>query len=374
MGTINKFFIPKDLKYLFAYIAPFAAFIAVLWQGAWSFSGLIVAFILIPLIEQLATGSTKNLSLETEEQKTDSSFFDLLLYLNLPILFGLLWFYLSTVTRAELTIWETVGVTVSVGIVVGTISINVAHELGHRKTKFEQLMSKFLLTTALYTQFNIEHNRGHHLWVATEEDPSSAKKGEPLYAFWARSIAGVYKNAWRLENKRLRKIGKLPFSFSNEMIWFQLAHVAYLTLVWWFFGWAGVGFAVAVAAVGILELESVNYIEHYGLRRKRLASGYYEKVSPRHSWNSNHEIGRIFLYELTRHSDHHFKATRKYQVLRHFDESPQLPYGYPASILMALVPPLWFSVMDKRVDRIMNGTDSEIEKLEIRNFGTLKID
>ncbi len=359
----------QDIKYFFAYTSPLMAYIAVLWQGPWSFAGLIFAYLLIPLIEQFATGTTKNLPPEIEEKKADSFLFDLLLYLNLPILFGLLWFYFSTVTTAGLTLWETIGMTMSVGVVVGTISINVAHELGHRQNKYEQFMSKILLTTALYTQFHIEHNRGHHLLVATEKDPSSARKGEPLYAFWARSISGVYKNAWRLENKRLKKMGKPPFSFSNEMIWFQLAHIGYLALVWWFFGWAGVGFAVAIAAVGILELETVNYIEHYGLRRKRLASGFYEKVSPRHSWNSNHELGRIFLYELTRHSDHHFKATRKYQVLRHFDESPQLPKGYPASMLMAMVPPLWFSVMDKKVDRIMNGSNFEIEKLETGNFG-----
>jgi alkane 1-monooxygenase len=111
-------------------------------------------------------------------------------------------------------------------------------------------------------------------------------------------------------------------------------------------------FAIGTAIVGFLLLESVNYIEHYGLVRKQLASGRYEPVTPRHSWNSNHELGRIFLYELTRHSDHHYKATRKYQVLRHMDESPQLPLGYPTSILMALVPPLWFKKMNPIVKAV----------------------
>jgi len=342
----------RDMKYLFAYIAPAAAYISVIWHGAWSFLGITIAFVLIPVIEQFSIGSKKNLLPEIETKKAKSIFFDLLLYLNLPILFGLLWVYFSTITTAGLPLWENIGMTLSVGVVIGTVSINVAHELGHRQAKAEQLMAKVLLTTALYTQFNIEHNRGHHLWVSTERDPSSARKGEWLYAFWLRSISGVYLNAWRIENNRLRKLGKSPFSVSNEMIWMQLGHIAYLSLVWWFFGWAGIGFAFAIAIGGILQLETVNYIEHYGLRRKRLASGFYEKVAPWHSWNSNHELGRLFLYELTRHSDHHFKATRKYQVLRYFDESPQLPHGYPASMLMAMVPPFWFSVMDKRVDRM----------------------
>ncbi len=342
----------RDLKYLIAYLLPLSGYAAVLWQGWWSFSSVVLAFAIIPLMEQVIGGSARNLTEAEEAKKAASPFFDLLLYLNLPLLYGLLWLFFTAMTSGSLGWLEMLGMTLSVGIVVGSLGINVAHELGHRQTLHETLMAKMLLTTALYTHFNIEHNRGHHRWVATDQDPSSARPGEGLYRFWLRSVWGTYVNAWHLENDRLRQAGKAVFSVWNEMIWFQMAHLAYLTLVWWQFGWQGVGFAVVVAVLGFLLLESVNYIEHYGLRRKRLASGFYETVSPRHSWNSDHELGRIFLYELTRHSDHHFKATRKYQVLRHFDESPQLPHGYPATILMALVPPLWFWVMDKKVQRM----------------------
>ena len=115
-------------------------------------------------------------------------------------------------------------------------------------------------------------------------------------------------------------------------------------------GWIGLAFAAGSALVGILLLETINYIEHYGLRRQKRPEGHYEKVQPWHSWNSDHELGRIFLYELTRHSDHHFKASRKYQVLRHFDDSPQLPFGYPGSMILALFPPLWRKVMDDRIN------------------------
>ncbi len=342
----------RDLKYLIAYLVPISAYIAVLCQGWWSFLVVVLAFAIIPLVEQFSKGKTRNLSQQEEEKKAASPLFDVLLYLNLPLLFGIMWLYLSAMTGGGLQLYEMVGMTLSVGIVVSSLGINVAHELGHRQTFHETLMAKIMLTTALYTHFNIEHNRGHHRWVATDQDPSSARPGEALYLFWLRSVWGTYVNAWRLENERLRQAGRGAFSLRNEMIWFQLAHLAYLTLVWWQFGWRGVGFAVVVAVLGFLLLETVNYIEHYGLRRKRLDSGFYETVSPRHSWNSNHELGRIFLYELTRHSDHHFKATRKYQVLRHFDESPQLPHGYPASMLLAFVPPLWFRVMDERVKAI----------------------
>jgi alkane 1-monooxygenase len=339
----------RDLKYLIAYIAPASALLAVLWQGTWSYATLIVAFGLIPLIEQFAPGTTRNLTPEEEAKKTESPLFDLLLYLNLPILYAILWLYFSAVRNDALQTWEVVGMTISVGILTGTIGINVGHELGHRRKKYEQIMAKALLTPALYTHFYIEHNRGHHVWVSTPQDPSSAKLGENLYHFWLRSVYGTYINGWRLENDRLRRAGKPVLSFANEMIWLDACKIAYLFGVGWFFGWVGVGYAVLVAIVGFLLLETVNYIEHYGLSRKLLPNGFYEKVAPWHSWNSNHELGRIFLYELTRHSDHHYKATRKYQILRHFDESPQLPHGYPASMLLALVPPLWFAVMDKKV-------------------------
>ncbi|MEK7255808.1 MAG: alkane 1-monooxygenase [Bacteroidota bacterium] len=344
----------RDAKYLIAYLAPLSAFAAVLWQGAWSFSTVVLAFVLIPLGEQFVAGTTRNLPSVTEEKKAASPFFDWLLYLNVPLLFALLWLYFSTITTAELAAWEMVGITLSVGNVVGTIGINVAHELGHRQTRHEQFLAKMLLTTALYTHFFIEHNRGHHRRVGTWRDPATARFGENLYLFWLRSMTTSYLHAWQLEAKRLGSMYKPAFSVDNEMIWFQLAQAGYLGLVGWQFGWMGVGFAIAVALTGILLLETVNYIEHYGLFRKRLPSGFYEKTTPKHSWNSNHELGRIFLYELTRHSDHHFKATRKYQVLRHFDESPQLPHGYPVSMLMALVPPLWFGGMNRKV-REMNG-------------------
>ena len=178
----------KDLKYLIAYITPVSAFIAVTWQGGWSYLTLVIAFLIVPLVEQFAKGTEQNLTAEEEQLKAASPFFDLLLYLNLPFLYLIIWYYLSAVTSGTLATWETVGLTLSIGITVGTIGINVAHELGHRKKRFEQWIAKALLTTALYTQFYIEHNRGHHLWVATDKDPSSAYKGESLYHFRSEEL------------------------------------------------------------------------------------------------------------------------------------------------------------------------------------------
>ena len=339
----------RDVKYLIAYIVPIATYFGIYFKDIWSFNGVIIAFIFIPAIEFFTPGTPENVSPEEEPSRSSAVFFDWLLYLNIPLLYGLMIYYFHTLSLGGLTQTEITGMTLSVGIVVGSIGINVAHELGHRTKKYEQFMSKVLLLSALYMHFFIEHNRGHHKNVATVADPASARYNEIVYFFWFRSVIGSYLHAWKLEADRLKKQGKSVLSLQNEMLRFQLIQLCYLTTVGLVFGPAMIVFALSIAVVGFLLLETVNYIEHYGLSRKQLPSGNYEKVGPHHSWNSDHELGRIFLYELTRHSDHHYKATRKYQVLRHFQESPQLPTGYPASILMSLFPPLWFRVMNPRV-------------------------
>ncbi len=342
----------KDAKYLIAYTVPLAAFAGLYCQGYWSPGSFYVAFVITPILELFLPGTDKNLGPEEEQEQARSRFFDVLLYLNLPILYGLLWYYFSIISTGSLSSWEIVASTLNVGLALGSMGINVGHELGHRAEKYEQWMSKALLLPALYMHFFIEHNRGHHKNVATDLDPASARKGQTVYAFWLRSVAGSYLNAWQLELGRLNKEGLSPWSWQNQMTQFQLIQAAYLLLVGLAFGWNVVLFALATAVVAFLLLETVNYVEHYGLRRRQLDNGRYEPVTPRHSWNSNHELGRILLYELTRHSDHHYKASRKYQILRHWDESPQLPLGYPGSIIVSLAPPLWFALMDKRVEAV----------------------
>lgn len=342
---------PHDAKYLVAYIAPLAALGGFQAGGIWSPGAMYVAFVLIPLVELFSRGSAVNHPAGEEPFRSGQRVFDLLLYLNLPILYGLLILYASRILSGTLSTGEWVGMTLNMGLIVGVCGINVGHELGHRARPAERFMAWLLLLPALYMHFYIEHNRGHHRWVATPLDPATARRSESIYAFWWRSISGGWINAWKLETQRLRREGLPPWHYRNQMLAFQGLQALYLGgwFVWG--GWAGLLAAVAAALVGVLLLESINYIEHYGLQRKPLPDGRYERVMPRHSWNSDHHLGRIFLYELTRHSDHHYLASRKYQVLRHFDESPQLPLGYPGSILLALLPPLWFQVMDRAVDQ-----------------------
>jgi alkane 1-monooxygenase len=341
----------RDLKYLFAYLTPISALLGLAWQGAWAWATVVLAFGIIPVWEIFAPRSTWNFPTEMEDSRARRRLFDWLLYANAPLLFASVGWYIWSVARLPLSPFEWAGLTLSVGIVVGVCGINVAHELGHRSDRAEQMLSQIMLLPALYQHFFVEHNRGHHKNVATDADPASARLGEPLFAFWLRSVTGGWRSAWHLERERLAKEGQAIFGWHNAMLRYLFFQILWLSTIYVFFSWKGVLAAVAVAVVGFLLLETVNYIEHYGLRRDFLPSGRPEPVSPRHSWNSNHEIGRILLYELTRHSDHHYKATRKYQILRHMDESPQLPLGYPTSVLLALVPPLWFRVMDERAKR-----------------------
>lgn len=338
-----------DAKYLIAYITPLAAFIAVLLGGWWSYLAIVVAFVLIPVFELILPPRVDNLTEQRAMSMSRSRFFDWLLYFNLPIVYGLCIFLAYRLAFYDLTTFETIGMTLGVGIVLGACGINVAHELGHRESWHEQLMAMILLVPTMYTHFTLEHNFGHHKNVATPSDPATARLGEPVFKFWLRSIIGSYTHAWKLQSEMFRKSGAQFWSLSNKLLQGLLLQLIYLALLYAFFGSEAVLVLVIASVIGILLLESVNYIEHYGLTRKQLPSGRYEPVNPTHSWNSDHQMGRIFLYELTRHSDHHFQSTRKYQVLRHLDDSPQLPYGYPASIILAMVPPIWMRVMDKRI-------------------------
>jgi len=348
----------KDSKYLLAYILPGSAWLALAWHGPWSWATVVLAFFILPVLELFTPVSTENVAPEDEKSRSQLRFFDSLLYLNALLLFSIVGYYLLIISQIDLHFFEAAGLTLSVGIVVGAVGINVAHELGHRSNKQEQLLAKIMLLPALYQHFFIEHNRGHHKNVATDQDPATARFGESVYFFWLRSVGGSWHGAWLLEQDRLQKAGQSVFSWRNEMIRFSIVQAGWLLGIFFVLGGTALLCAVLIAIIGFLLLETINYIEHYGLQRRLLASGRPEPVSPAHSWNSNHELGRIFLYELTRHSDHHFKATRKYQILRHTDQSPQLPFGYPTSVLLALAPPLWFAVMNPQVVRLRQVAES----------------
>lgn len=285
---------------------------------------------------------------EEELAKKDRTY-DFLLYFIVILQYSLLVKFLLVMSSNDLSTFDILGRIWVMGLLCGVFGINVGHELGHRVNKFEQTLAKALLLTSLYMHFFTEHNKGHHKRVATPEDPSSARHGEMVYTFYFRSIIFSYLSAWHIANDERRKIGKPVFSLQNEMIVFQIIQAGFLAIIFFSFGGLVTLYFLAAAFIGILLLETVNYIEHYGLQRKSIGDGMYERALPVHSWNSDHIIGRLMLFELSRHSDHHYMASRKYQILRHHDNSPQMPTGYPGMMLLSLFPPIWFYVMNKKI-------------------------
>ena len=343
----------KDLKYLAALTIPISAIVSIYFKGYWSFFTPFYAFVIIPLLELLLPQNKKNYSKNELKNKKVNRLFDWMLYLNLPVIFGLLLWSLIEVSFGILEIYEFIGVVLSVGIVLGTNGINVAHELGHRLNTKERFLGKLLLLPSLYMHFYIEHNFGHHLNAATKEDPATARYNQSLYSFWITSVFRQYVSAWKIQNKLLKNNKRHFFSFKNDMLWYVIFQIIYLVIIFAVFGNIGLLFSLGVAVVSFLLLETVNYIEHYGLLRLKTDSGRYERVREIHSWNTNHVVGRLVLYELTRHSDHHYKSSKKYQILECYENSPEMPFGYPTSMVMSFLPPLWFSIMNKRIPKEM---------------------
>jgi len=306
---------------------------------------------LIPALELLVPPDPRNLDEAEAELRRRDPIYDYLLYLTVPLQCGFLVWFFFAVSQPGLSWLSLGGRITAMGLMCGVYGINVAHELGHRSKRHEQWMAKALLLTSLYMHFFIEHNRGHHLRVATPDDPATARKNEWLPVFLIRSVVFSYLSAWQIEHKSLRKKGIAPLSLRNEMIRFQLIQLAALAAIAIAFSPLVMLYFVLAAGIGIILLESVNYIEHYGLVRHATKPCKYERTMPHHSWNSDHVFGRMMLFELSRHSDHHFIASKKYQVLEHFDDVPQMPTGYPGMIVLAWFPPLWFWVMNPRVEQ-----------------------
>jgi alkane 1-monooxygenase len=338
-------------KYLAVYITPLVVIFSLYSENYWSYFSVLFVFGIIPFVELFTKKDQSNLSPLEEEKASKNSIYDWILFGLVPMQYGIFFYFLYQMSNDQISLFTKIGYTIALGISCGVLGINAAHELGHRTSKKEQLMSKLLLITSLYLHFFIEHNRGHHKNVSTDHDPASSKYGETVYAFYFRSIIMGWLSAWKLEQQKLMINHKKFWSWHNEMIRFQVYQLVFIILIIIFFGVQTTLFFMVAALIGILLLETVNYIEHYGLRRTKKGERY-ERTLPIHSWNSNHPIGRLLLLELSRHSDHHFIASRKYPLLRHHDESPQMPTGYPGMMLLTFIPPLWFYVMHKKINAI----------------------
>ncbi|WP_188545502.1 alkane 1-monooxygenase [Rhodococcoides trifolii] len=350
--TTSRWRDPKRYLWVLGLLAPASALLPSQlvmhtgWPIFW-WSGLLVFFVLIPAADILAGEDGVNPPDEAGSLQEDR-FYRWCTFLFLPVQFSSLLVACWMWAFGDLTVVDKIGYAVTVGL-VGGVGINAAHELGHRVESAEQWLAKIALAQSFYGHFFVEHNRGHHVRVATPDDPASARMGEGLWMFMPRSVVGGVRSAWALEVARLRRRGRSPWSVRNHVLnaWsMSVVLFAGLVLV---FGVRILPYLLVQAVVGFLLLEAVNYIEHYGLLRARTRRGTYERCAPRHSWNSDRIVTNIFLYHLQRHSDHHANPTRRFQTLRSFDEAPQLPAGYATMVVLAAVPPLWRRYMDPKV-------------------------
>lgn len=334
------------------------------WQTAsqvFFWIGPFLVYVLLPVLDLRFGPDGQNPPDEVMERLENDKYYRYCTYVYVPFQ------YLSVVVGAYLFTapdlswlgydgslsWAAkIGLALSVGT-LGGVGINTAHEMGHKKDSLERWLSKITLAQTCYGHFYIEHNRGHHVRVATPEDPASARFGETFWEFLPRSVIGSLRSALRLEAQRIRRTGKSPWSpgtyLGNDVLNAWLMSVVFWGVLIAVFGPALIPFVVIQAVYGFSLLETVNYLEHYGLLRSRNANGRHERCTPEHSWNSDHLVTNLFLYHLQRHSDHHANPTRRYQVLRSLDGSPSLPSGYASMISLAYFPPLWRKVMDHRV-------------------------
>jgi alkane 1-monooxygenase len=308
------------------------------------------------LLEILLGNKSLNLDENAERKAKQTTLYSVILYGYVPIQYVVLALAFSTALHSSLQWWEWMGLFISVAAANGGIGITIAHELIHRPLRWERALGELLLLSVGYMHFSIEHVFGHHKLVATPLDPASARRGQSFYSFWGQSIWNQWISAWNIEFKRLKKANLSAYSVQNKMIWFVALPVLFCLAVSTLWNAHFLWFFPAQAMVCFSLLEAVNYLEHYGLERMEIKPGKFEHVTEHHSWNSDAIISRLFLFELTRHSDHHAHEARPYQVLRSHDESPHLPTGYPGMIVLALFPPLWFSVMNKRLDEYVSAT------------------
>jgi alkane 1-monooxygenase len=346
---------PKRYAWLLGLLVPLLPFmawllVALTGLGVFWYWGPLFIFGVMPILDTVIGKDSSNPPDSVVKYLEQDRYYRWCTYAFIPLQLIALVGGAALLAGDDLATPEKLGLALTLGCVNG-IGINTAHELGHKRASLERWLSKVALAPTGYGHFYIEHNRGHHVRVATPEDPASSRMGESFYRFWPRTVSGSLRSSWELEAERLQRDDVRWLSPRNDILnaW-AMTVVVFAALVVAF----GIGilpWLVIQAVVGFSLLEVVNYLEHYGLLREKRddGTGRYERTEPRHSWNSDNVSSNVLLYHLQRHSDHHAHPTRRFQALRHFDEAPELPSGYATMILLAVIPPLWRRTMDPRV-------------------------
>ncbi|MFZ1815461.1 MAG: alkane 1-monooxygenase [Rhizobiaceae bacterium] len=323
---------------------------AILQTGnpVWSLAIAGFYFGIVPLLDFIFGEDPNNPPEEVVEAMASDQWYRRLLFLSLPVFYFSFLMSAYVAGTAELPVWTFLFLALGAGVASGA-GLTVGHELGHKPSRVDRFGAMLVNALTGYGHFCIEHNRGHHVMVATPEDPASSRLGESVWRFALREIPGAARRGFELERARLARKGLGFVHWRNELLQGYAVTVVLNGLLIALLGWIMVPFLIIHHLVGWLQLTFANYVEHYGLKRERRADGKYEPCAPKHSWNTNHIVSNLMLFHLQRHSDHHANPLRPYQALRNFSDLPRLPSGYPGCYVLAIIPPLWFRVMDPKV-------------------------
>ena len=314
----------------------------------WFLLPFVINFAALPVLDLLIGEDENNPPEAVLIQLDRDRYYRYLTYATVPLHFVVVFACAVYAGTQSLSWWAFVLLALHAGM-VGGLAINIGHELGHKNSRLEKWLAKLVLAVPAYGHFPGEHNRGHHMTVSTPDDAASSRMGETIYRFAGREIPGAFRRGWQLERTRLRARHLPLWHHSNPILQsYAVSALIALSLLAWV-GWVALPFLLLHHAFAYWQLTSANYIEHYGLLREKQRNGRYERCQPHHSWNSNHILSNLVLFQLQRHSDHHANPLRRYQSLRHFDDLPSLPNGYLGMFVLAWVPPLWFRVMDRRL-------------------------
>ncbi len=315
----------------------------------------------IPMADSIFGEDTHNPPDEIVPLMASDRFYTRLLYADVALLYVNFLLAAWLVGTHALPLWALLGFALGVGL-TSADAILIGHELGHKQNRPDQIAARIALALVGYGHFTIEHNRGHHVHMATPEDCASSRMGESVYRFACRELPGALRRGWSLERQRLAKLGRRPLGIHNEILQTGALTLAIAAGLVAAFGPIMLAFVLLHHLYAWYGLTQANYVEHYGLLRQKLASGRYEPPQPRHSWNTNHIYSNLISFHLQRHSDHHAHPLRPYQVLRDSADLPRLPSGYPGCFGLAMIPSLWFKTMDPK---LLAWADGDITRINV---------
>ncbi len=336
--------------------------------GVWYWLTVFVLLLSIAL-DPIVGADPVNAPIEMDAELTNKLFFRVMLWLYVPMQFLMTLFCYSLISETSMGVFlamgvtyaplgwdEIIGLALSLSLVTG-FGATIGHELCHHGNRIDRFLGQVLLTPISMADFFVYHNFHHHLTVATPEDHATAPYGENFWRFAVRSTIRKSICAWQVEADRLKRKGLKVASVNNQMIVITVMQLSWLTLLLAIFGWATIPLFILQYFFPRMLLATADFAEHYGLMRKKLADGSYEKVRAEHAWDDSAIISSFYMCQIDRHSDHHTNVGRPYQILRVMEKAPRLPYGYLNILFVVMVPSAWRKLMHPIIEEFYDTAD-----------------